>query len=326
MPRTKPKPKRQSEPRWKRIVGYSFYGFFCAFCLISGALVAWINSSAVVRTVLLQSLQHKSPEEAWGGKDSVNLLILGCDEDWYYKGTQLIHSQARSDMILVAKLDFKNNRITGISIPRDTLARVAGYRRQKVNAYHLLGGADLSKEAVESLVPVQIDKVIVLNYDAFAAMVDLVGGVRLDVPKNMNYDDNAGHLHIHLAEGVQTLDGTQAVGFVRFRHSDSDFMRQARQKEFLLAFKNAMLRKPGILPEVAEKAREVTGNSLTPDEIASLALFVHGVPNMDIKMGMVPTVSAGNFNLRIDAAKLPATLREFNFETSRYPSAVSDLR
>ena len=103
-------------------------------------------------------------------------------------------------------------------------------------------------------------------------------------------------------------------------------MRQARQKQFLLAFKNSVMRHPGLLPQVAEKAREVMGNSLSPDEMASLALFVRSVGNENIKMGMVPTRTAFGSSLRVDAAKLPKVLREFHLTNERYPSAVSDLR
>ena len=313
------------KPQWARILGAGFYGFVCFFVLIAAALAGWINTSPVVKTVLMRSITHQTPEEAWGGKDSVTLLILGCDEDRYYGGQQIIRHQARSDMILITKLDFKNNRITGISIPRDTLAAPAGYRREKINAFHLIGGANLSKTAVESLVPVSIDKVVVLNFDAFKEMVDLVGGVQVDVPKKMDYDDNRGDLHIHLKPGPQILDGDKAEQFVRFRHTDDDFHRQARQKDFLLAFKAAVIHRPGMLMQVAEKARDVMGDALTPEEVASLALFVRSVGPNDIKMGMVPTVSAGNYNLRVDSRKLPSVLRQFNMTPGGFQSEVSSL-
>src|SRR5438132_9015495 len=96
------------KPLWVRILGAGFYLFVCFCILIGSALAGWINTSPVVRTVMLRSLTHQTPQQAWGGKDSVTLLVLGCDEDRYYGGEQIIHHQARSDMILVAKLDFKN--------------------------------------------------------------------------------------------------------------------------------------------------------------------------------------------------------------------------
>lgn len=316
----------QPKPRGKRILGGIFYALFCGLILTVGAILGWINSSPLARTVLLQTLRHDKPQEAWSGRDSVTLLILGCDEDRYYGGKQIIHQQARSDMMLVAKLDFKNNRISGVSIPRDTLARPDGYRTQKINAFHLIGGPDLSKAAVESLLPVQIDRVVVLNYNAFEEMIDLVGGVEVEVPKKMDYDDNRGHLHIHLRPGKQVLDGVDAVGFVRYRHSDDDFHRQARQKAFLLAFKNAVMKRPSSLPRVAEKAREVMGNSLTPDEIASLALFARSVGDSNVKMGMIPTVPSRNYNLRVDKRKIGKVLAEYHLIGDIYPSTYSARR
>jgi hypothetical protein len=91
----------------------------------------------------------------------------------------------------------------------------------------------------------------------------------------------------------------------------------------MVAYKNSIMRLPGLLPNVAEKARDVMGNSLSPDEIASLALFVKGVGNQSIKMGMVPTRVAGGSSLRLDSKKLPQVLREFHFTDDRYSSAVS---
>jgi polyisoprenyl-teichoic acid--peptidoglycan teichoic acid transferase len=321
----KAQPGKRKQSR-SPLLGKLFYAGFCLAILFVSSVLGWISTSAIARSMVIHAIRRDSPQDSWGGKQSVNLLVLGCDEDRYYGGQQVIHKQARSDMMLVARLDFKNNRITGISIPRDTLAAPAGYRRHKINAYHLLGGPDLSKAAVESILPVEIDRVVVLNYRAFESMIDLVGGVTVEVPKKMDYDDNRGHLHIHLKPGVQHLNGEEAVGFVRFRHTDDDFHRQARQKAFLIAFKKAVLRSPGVLPQVADKAREVTGNSLTPDEIVSLALFTRTVGSQNIKMGMVPTLSAGSYNLRVDKQKLPKVLREYNLAPLGFSEMVSALR
>lgn len=289
------------------IVGYLL---FCALLLAGGTLFGWLQQSPLATQMLRDTVLRREPKEAWGGKPSVTLLLLGCDEDRYYGGKQIIHEQARSDLMLVAKLDFANNRISGISIPRDTLASPKGYRNHKINAYHLIGGPELSERAVESILPLEIDRVIVLNYQAFEDMVDLVGGVEVDVPKKMDYDDDRGGLHIHLKKGVQRLGGKEAVGFVRFRHTDDDFRRQARQKAFLMAFKDAALARPAVLPQVAEKAKDVMGGALNDEEISSLALFARGVGNQNIKLGMLPTVPTRRFNLRVDQARLKGVLKE----------------
>jgi anionic cell wall polymer biosynthesis LytR-Cps2A-Psr (LCP) family protein len=121
------------------------------------------------------------------------------------------------------------------------------------------------------------------------------------------------------------LSGEDAVGFVRFRHSDDDFRRQERQKAFLLAFKSAVLRHPGKLGQVAEKARGVFGNALSDQEVASLMLFAKAVGSENIKMGMVPTVPARRYDLRVDKRKLDDVLREHHF-VEPFPESVRASR
>lgn len=247
--------------------------------------------------------------------------MLGCDEDWYFGGKQLIRHKARSDMMLLCRIDFKHKQISGISIPRDTLVASDGHRAQKINAYHLYGKTDeeksaSSKEAVETLLPgVQIDRVLVLDFDSFNKMVDVVGGVDVYVPKNMNYDDERGHLHIHLKAGHQHLDGDQAQGFVRFRHSDDDFHRSARQHDFVLAFKDAVKSHLAQLPDVVEKARDLTGHALSDEELAYIANFAESVGSDNIVMGLLPVVDARDdaFDLRVDESKVDDVLRQYHF-------------
>jgi len=311
---------------WAKLFGGLFYLTFCFVTLAAGSATGWIGKSAVLAGIIKTKL-HIPQADPFEGKDSLTLLVLGCDEDWYFGGKQLIRHKAQSDMMLVAKLDFKNNRITGLSIPRDTLCQVAGYRDQKINAYHLLGGNNLSKEAVETLLPdVHIDRVMALNFDAFKEMVDTVGGVEVYVPKNMNYDDNRGHLHIHLKTGKQKLDGEAAEGFVRFRHTDDDFHRTDRQRDFMLAFKDSVIHHWTLLPQVSDKAEAVMGHALTPDEIASIATFASKVGSDNIQMGLLPTLDAGNFNLQVDERQLPIILHKYHLtpdDATVDPSRVS---
>jgi len=316
---------------WVRILGGVLYAVVCLIALSVGTLFGYAKKSPLVWKVVTTALNPPKvgdTEVFNGNTDSVTLLILGCDQDLYYKGQFVITKQARADMILVARLDFKTKRITGVSIPRDTLCQLAGYREQKINAYHLLGqkngggaegGKELMKRAVESLIPVQIDRVLVLDYDAFQDMVDEVGGIKLYVAKQMDYDDDAAKLHIHFKPGQYHMNGYQAMGFVRFRKSnkghrggDSDFARQERQKQFLLAFKEALLKKKSAIAAVAEKAKAAISGGLSDEEIIALAWFSKGIGQNNIKMGQVPVVDADNYNLRINQSELPKVLIEFH--------------
>jgi LCP family protein required for cell wall assembly len=214
---------------------------------------------------------------------------------------------------MVARLDFSQNRISGLSIPRDTLVAAGKYGEQKINAYHQFGGKDLAKEAVENLLPgVKVDRVVILDFEAFQDVVNTVGGVEIFVPKRMKWTDKAAKLYIDLKPGKQLLDGYNAMCFVRYRHGDSDFLRTDRQRDFLMAFKAAVFSDPLHLPEVANKGAAVLNNSLSISEIISLGKFTQKIGNDNIKMGLLPTVEAEGYNLRVDQSKLDATLQEFH--------------
>jgi LCP family protein required for cell wall assembly len=302
----------------KKVLSATVWVLICAIFLAIGIAGGFIGKSKVLSAIITDRVDRTFhiPVQNPFGQDVVTLLVLGCDEDWYFGGKQLIRHQARSDMMLLVRLDFANNRITGISIPRDTLVAADGHEEQKINAYHLLGGNDASKDAVQALLPeIQVDKVMALNFDAFKQMIDAVDGVDVYVPKNMNYDDRRGHLHIHLKAGHQHLNGDQAEGFVRFRHSDDDFHRTARQRDFVLAFKDTLKQHWTELGSVADKAVALTGHALTVEQIAYIADFAEKVGSDNIQMGMLPVVDANDahFDLRIDEAKTPSVLAQYHF-------------
>jgi LCP family protein required for cell wall assembly len=302
----------------KRVLSASAWVFICVVFLAAGSAMGFIGKSKVLSAIIRDRVDRTFhiPVQNPFGQDVVTLLVLGCDEDWYFGGKQLIRHQARSDMMLLCRLDFANNRITGISIPRDTLVAADGRPEQKINGYHLLGGNEASKDAVQALIPeVQVDKVMALNFESFKEMIDTVGGVDVYVPKNMNYDDNRGHLHIHLKAGHQHLNGDQAEGFVRFRHSDDDFHRTSRQRDFVLAFKDTLKQHWTELGTVADKAVALTGNALTVEQIAYIADFAEKVGSDNIQMGMLPVVDANDahFDLRIDEARALSVLAQYHF-------------
>lgn len=325
------------KPLWIRIAGILVYSLVCLAAISIGALYSWVNQSAFMRQVLLSKLgiPPPAPAEVFQ-KDSINVLILGADEDRVYGRIKPIRLQARSDMMLLAKVDFKFRRITGVSIPRDTLVALPGYKEQKINGYHAIGakispdmGKQLAKQAVETLLSVPIDKVILVDYAALQDMVNLVGGVEIFVEKRMVYQDRAGRLNIDLQPGRQRLDGSKALGYVRFRKDiGSDFARQARQKQFLLAFKTALRNNIGMLPQVLNKAVQAMSGGLSEDEVNSLAHFAMAIGGDNIRLGQIPVVDAPGYSLRVDYGKLAATLAEYNLigDASGFPSARLSYR
>src|SRR5690349_7853448 len=136
----------QESPRWYRLLGGVFYGLVVVFVALASVGLGWLKSTKI-GTALVNHVLHPVPPQEAFHDNALTLLILGCDEDLAFGGNDVWKHKARSDMMLVARLDFDTNRVTGLSIPRDTLYRLPGYDRKehKMNAYHAFGGDDLSK-------------------------------------------------------------------------------------------------------------------------------------------------------------------------------------
>jgi len=169
-------------------------------------------------------------------KGKVNVLLLGVDE-----------SGLRADTIMVVSVDNENNTIKLLSIPRDTRITLNNGSVIKINA--AMGMKDREEfmiETVKTVVKMPIHYYCSINFAGFIEVIDILGGIDYNVPFDMNYDDPAQNLHIHLKAGMQHLDGQAAHDFVRFRHnnkgegvyapgdySKGDIGRIAAQQDFL---------------------------------------------------------------------------------------------
>lgn len=290
------------------------YVSLCGAAAGLGFFSRFVSESKVVGAYSRQLILNTPPKEVFDNKDSMIVLVLGCDADVSYGGKKILNGKARSDTMLVAKLDFANRRISGVGLPRDLLVEVPGYHKQKINAYHAIGGKPLAQKAAEAVVGIPIDRTITLDYPSFMEMVDLVGGVDVFIPKRMKYQDLRANppLKMDFKPGRQRLDGYDAMCFVRFRHSDDTFQRQARQIDFLMAFKEVLKTKPQLLGRVADKALGVLGDGFSSDEVAAMARFAQSVPKDRIRFGTVPVIPAANYNMELDESALPEVLSRYN--------------
>lgn len=288
-------------------------------------MAGWLNSSEVIKAVISQTVFQTKPQDVFKDQTTMTLLLLGCDETRDPRTKQILKKHARSDMMLLAKLDFVRNRISGLSISRDIEAYHPEYGIHKINAFHDFGGPQASKQVVEETIGVPVDRVVVLDYDAFKRIVDLVGGVEVFIEKPLKYTDTWGDLYVDLKPGKQLLDGEQAMGYVRIRKVDSDFGRQERQRGFLLSVKEAVARNTQMLPKVADETVRLLGNELTPVEVASLMLFAQRVGADNIKMDMVPIVERRHStNLDIDRQKLEELLEKYGFTANSDPLPLNN--
>jgi LCP family protein required for cell wall assembly len=295
--------KRRRRPVWGNILWVLWIGLF----LFGGTVAGWLGRSKVL-TEVIPGLT--ADPKATFGKSAVNLLLLGCDEDLAPGGQQVLKSAGRADMILLARLDFEKNTITGVSIPRDTRVRLKGGTDHKINAYHNLAkpgkANELQQKAVEVLTGVKIDRTIQIDYTAFQELIDTVGGVEVMIKHRMDYVDKAGGLFVDFRPGRKLLDGYDAMCYVRYRKTtprsslypkggegdpkaEGDFVRTERQRQLLLAFQGSVLKHITALPEIVEKGVAVLGGALTTREIAALATFQKKVGQKNVKMLRMPT-------------------------------------
>ena len=168
-----------------------------------------------------------------------NMAFLGVDKD----GT-------RTDVIFVAHMDAKNDKISLISVPRDTKVDVckevksiignSGYyvpdqcKINEVHAYAKENGVKCAIIQLEDLLGIDIDYYGKIDLNGFVELVDEVGGIDIDVPSNMYYQDPYQDLYINLQAGPQHLDGEHAEMLVRFRsYPQGDVQRVAVQQDFL---------------------------------------------------------------------------------------------
>lgn len=288
-PRIPRPPRRHAPSRAGRVFGTLTLLLIAAVSITGGYL--WNKYPALIGGLL----HAKTPAEVFPNQQAINLMIIGRDNDYNDKD-QVIKSRGRSDMLMVAHVDFAQKRISLLSIPRDTRVRIDGHGITKINAAHKDGGPPLSEQTVQENFGIASDKYVALDFQGFEQAIDLLGGVDLAVDKKMDYDDNWGHLHIHLKPGMQHLNGQQAMGFVRFRHSDSDLVRVQRQQALLAALKSKM-RQPQTLaklPALLDTINQHIDSDLTTEQKIVLARFAHDTPRDHIEMSTLPSREAGN--------------------------------
>ncbi|MBU0671996.1 MAG: LCP family protein, partial [Candidatus Margulisbacteria bacterium] len=172
----------------------------------------------------------------------INILILGTDltfDSTTHK--PMPEKDGRTDTILLTRINPITGQVNVLSIPRDTYVMLPGIGNRKINAANAFGGIKLVKETIYQLTQQPIDYYVVIKPPAVTKMVDILGGVTLDVEKDMRYWDRAQGLDIDLKKGLQKLSGKQAHDYIRFRHDTfGDIGRIGRQQKFLKALSKTL--------------------------------------------------------------------------------------
>ena len=178
-----------------------------------------------------------------------------------------------------------------MQIPRDTYINSPIHGEIKANALFALGGIQETETEVSNLLGRPLQHHILINLRAIRKMGDAVGGLELNVPKAMYYNDSSQNLNIALEPGLQTLKGKELEGFIRFRHDElGDIGRMERQKLVITALLKK-LATPEILarlPQLISVVGSDIKTDLNPIQMVSLATAVAGKPLISARLPGTP--------------------------------------
>lgn len=198
----------------------------------------------------------------------VNILIVGCDE---------IENHGRADTIVLLSISPKTKDVLILSIPRDTRVEIPGRGMDKINHAYAFGGEKLISKTVSSFLDVPIHFYAVADFNGFVNIIDELGGIDIDVEKEMYYVDKAGGVEINLYPGKQILDGEKSLQYIRFRNDKlGDLGRIKRQQKLALAVIKKMMNFDSItkIPQISEEIkRYIETNIKVQDAIALANLF-----------------------------------------------------
>ena len=236
----------------------------------------------------------------WPMPKNMNVLVMGLDTAYNKEKHTPMAEQGHTDTMILVNINTSSFKVNMLSIPRDTLVEIPGYGWQKVNAAYFLGGPALAKETVEKFLGIPVNHYVTLNPTGLIKLIDLMGGIKLYVEKDMYYVDNWGGLKINLKKGLQKLNGEQATGFIRYRQDPlGDVSRVQRQQEFLqivlkrLATPAILVKAPWVLAIAVENIR----TDLSLKDILYSLNFARGLRKEDINMSIVPgSFSVGESN------------------------------
>jgi polyisoprenyl-teichoic acid--peptidoglycan teichoic acid transferase len=264
--------------------------------MLLGALIVTVLSGGAVATAGLLQVQsvvrdfdqygHEvqfsagTVTRAEAGKPQT-ILLVGSDHR-YGDGRK----DARSDTLMLLRIDPREPAISVLSIPRDLAAQIPGHGLQKINEAYSLGGLDLTTRTVKALLstpghPFRVNHAVATTFGGFVDAVNHIGCVYVDVDQRY-YHSNAGlppgarWSEIDVRAGYQQLCGSDALAYVRFRHLDNDIVRAARQQGFLRAAKDqvreaGLLRNLRPLVRIFAKATESDGDLQSARGILRLA-------------------------------------------------------
>ena len=236
-------------------------------------------------------------------------LVLGLDSDDFSGATT---EQNRTDTMILAKVNFETGKIDMLSIPRDSRVMVNG-KLDKINHAHHYGGLKMAMKTTRDFLNLDIDYYVRVNFFSVKDIVDVLGGIEVDVPVQVDVAED----NIHLKPGKQILNGKQALQFARFRagYTEGDVGRVKAQQLLIKAMIKELTKPKNIakIPQILEVVKKTVNTNIPFSTITKLALKVKNLNEDNINTQIVPGESAYINNISYfvpNRSKLNALVKE----------------
>ncbi|MDQ0507676.1 Putative transcriptional regulator yvhJ [Aedoeadaptatus ivorii] len=228
-------------------------------------------------------------EDLKNSNEKFQVLLIGIDS--------LDSKQAentRSDVMMVLDVDGAKRTASLVSVPRDSRVPIEGHGKTKINHAYAYGKQDLALQTVNENLGLNIPYYIVVDYAFVKDVVDIVGGIDVDVPMDMDYEDPSADppLYIHLKQGMQTLNGDEALQFVRFRkgYKNADLDRVKAQQAFISSLVNKVKSPGGLLhaPSLFVSYMDHTTSNMPLSKVSRMGLTLISIGEENLTTNTLP--------------------------------------
>ncbi len=335
---------RQPEPpprsRWafvRTALAWAGVALLVVIGSAAGGAYLWFHQSVadVVASTPDVKVAAKRLDVALPGQPAT-ALVIGYDK----RAGEGKGVQSRSDTVMLVRADPETKSISMMSFPRDLFVQIHCPGRTpfgaRINNAYATCGTKGTLETVRKLTGLPINYLITVNFRGFRQLVDATGGIWIDVDRRYFNDRGGdfGYATINLFPGYQKLGGYQALDFVRYRHTDSDLYRVARQQLFVRAFKDQIKANTGAfdLPKVIKTITKnvevgVGGNSeLDGKTVLEYALFAYSLPPGHFFQSKIEGLEeTSGFDILAPEANIQKAVQEFSHPDVESPQKATQV-
>jgi LCP family protein required for cell wall assembly len=333
-----PDPPRRSGIRLLgRILVYAAATMLMLVVALVGGVYLWLHES--VAAIQAHSADVKAAEEVLEDVPPADkaaiALVIGYDR----RHGESESTPSRSDTVMLLRADPQTKSVSMLSFPRDMVVDVhcpdGSVFRSRINAAYATCGARGTLETVQQLTGLPINYLITVNFRGFKKIVNTLGGVWVDVDRRYFNDNSSvspgfGYATINLQPGYQRLTGGAALDYVRYRHTDSDFHRVARQQLFVTAMKEqfhnsfSIGKVPKLVGAITQNVEvgQGGGGKISPRTIYRYALFAYGLPAGHFFQPKIEGLT-GFSELSTDSANVQEAVREFTTPDVEAPTVAT---